>query len=40
MIAIFSCTVPLSLKNRYDVHSANHVGLVVCFSLDSRMYLF
>ena len=31
--------MPLSLNNRYDVHSANHVGRVVCFSLDVRMYL-
>ena len=32
--------MPLSLKTRYDVHSANHVGRVVCFSLDLSMYLF
>ena len=31
--------MPLYLKHRYDVHSANHVGRVVCFSLDVRMYL-
>ena len=32
--------MPLSLKNRYDVHSADHVGRVVYFSLDLSMYLF
>ena len=32
--------LPLSLKNRYDVQSADHVGRVVCYSLDLSMYLF
>ena len=32
--------MPLSLKNRYDVHSANHVGRVACFSLDLSMHPF
>ena len=30
----------LSLEDRYDVYSANHVGRVVCFSLDLSMYLY
>ena len=32
--------VPLSLENRYDVHSANYVGRVVCFSLDLSTPVF
>ena len=32
--------VPVSLINWYDVHSADHVGRVVYFSLDLSMYVF